>query len=109
VSTLQCPATLLVVPSGLLDVDVLGLAERRVAWVWTDPGSLELADRVAARLGVGVTVREGVADREVLHEIADAHPGEIALVVSSAATGAVEVVIDADGWVSTPWGPTEPG
>ena len=108
-TSLQCAATLLVVPAALLDVDLLGLSARRVAWVWTDRAGTGPAERAATGLGVGVTVREDVAGREALHEIADRHPGETVLVVSTGVTEAIEVLADADGWVVTRWGPAEAG
>jgi hypothetical protein len=101
-SSLQCPATMLVVPAAA--VEGLQLAGLRVAHVWSDPASTRPAEAAAARLGVGVTQREDVADREVLGEIADLHPGETVLVVSSVVTSATEVLADADGWSRRPWG-----
>jgi probable phosphoglycerate mutase len=108
------------------------LASRRVAHVWTStqPPAVQTGEIVAARLGVGVTTRLGLgepADRfgAVLHEIADAHPGETVLVVSHGGaieTGvpdvarmqaqarrlddceSVELLADADAWVCTRWG-----
>ena len=102
-STLQCPTTLLVAPATELDPDHLDrIARRKVARVWSEPGVVERADVLADRLGVGVTVAADAGSREVLSEIADEHPGETVLVVTVAGR-AIEVVTDADGWVSTPW------
>jgi hypothetical protein len=102
VSSLQCPATLLVVPARELHPDHLDrIAARKVARVWTEPTVMRSADAVAERLGVGVTVAAYAGSREVLAEIADEHPGETVLVVI-AAGDAAEVVADADGWVSIP-------
>ena len=111
------------------------LAGRRVAHVWTStlPPAVQTAEIAAARLGVAVTTRRGLCDLDpspdrfgdVLHEVADAHPGETVLVVShGGAIGpgvpavarmdvepqrlgscdTVEVLADADAWVCTRWG-----
>jgi probable phosphoglycerate mutase len=194
-SDLQCPTTLVLVrhgeaeyeapgwndeggsltPLGRRQAEALGdaLAARRIAHVWTSTLSraVQSAEIAAARLGVGVTARTGLAEfgcgdlvgaprdtdplatiyaawlagdldtrvpggecgqdvvsrlREVLWEIADAHRGETALVVSHggilrlgvpalarmdagpAVLGdccAIEVEIDADDWVCRSWGP----
>lgn len=191
-TALQCAATLLLARHGEAEYEVsewggeggsltaLGrrqsaeladsLVGRRVAHVWTSTlaRAVQTAEIVAARLGVGVTTRAGLAEpsldggeppdleplletyrrwregdlaarmpgsetgREiadrvaaVLREVADAHPGETALVVSHGVaiglgvpavarltveqTGldecaTVEVVADADAWVCTRWG-----
>jgi hypothetical protein len=102
VSSLQCPATLLVVPAA--GVETLELGGRRVAHVWSDPASAGPAEAAAARLGVGVTLHDDVADRDALGEIADVHPGETVLVVSAQVTTATEVLADADGWSRRPLG-----
>jgi hypothetical protein len=102
VSSLQCPATMLVVPA--VGLETLELGGRRVAHVWSDPASEVEAEAAAVRLGVGVTLREDVADREALGEIADVHPGETVLVVSSDVSTATEVLADADGWSRRPLG-----
>jgi hypothetical protein len=92
---------MLVVPAP--GVEALELGGRRVAHVWCDPASAGPAGAAAARLGVGVTLREDIADRETLGEIADLHPGETVLVVSSEVLTATEVLADADGWSRRPW------
>jgi hypothetical protein len=102
VSSLQCPATMLVVP--VAGVEALQLGRRRVAQVWCDRASAGPAEAAAARLGVGVTQREDIADRATLGEIADVHPGETVLVVSSKVLIATEVVADTDGWSRRPLG-----
>jgi hypothetical protein len=107
VSSLQCPATLLVVP--VAKVELLELGGRRVAHVWSDSASAGRAEAAAVRLGVGVTLREDVADREALGEIADVHPGETVVVVSSQVSTATEVLADADGWSRRPLGETGAG
>jgi hypothetical protein len=102
-SSLQCPTTLLVAPASELDPDHLErVAQRKVARVWSEPGVVERADVLAGRLGVGVTVAADAGSRQVLAEIADEHPGETVLVVTAAGSPA-EVLVDADGWVSSPW------
>ena len=100
-SSLQCPATMLVLPcSGLKEVDLGGL---RIAHVWCDPESAVFAQPLATNLGLGVTVRDDVSGREALSDIADLHPGETVLVVGSDVTTATEVLVDADGWSRRPW------
>ena len=105
-SDLQCPVTILLVPS--LDADrgrVLAerLADRRLAHVWTSTqaGSLQTARIVAARYRLMMTIRaeldeldpDRIASAEfgrgplaragdVLTELADLHRGETVLVVS---------------------------
>ena len=102
-SSLQCPTTLLVAKASELDPDHLDrVARRKVARVWSEPAVVERADMLADRLGVGVTIAADAGSREVLSEIADEHPGETVLVVTVAGS-TIEVVTDADGWVSTPW------
>ena len=101
-SSLQCPATLLVVPAA--QVKGLDLGEHKVAHVWSDPASAPAAEAAAAALGVGTTLRDGVAGREALGEIADAHPGETVLVVSPEVPEPAEILADADGWSQRPWG-----
>ena len=100
-SSLQCPVTMLVVPAPV--VAALDLTGLPVAHVWADPASSAQAEARAARLGVGVTTRDVVAGREVLGEIADAHPGETVLVVSSDVVDPAVVLADSDGWSRRPW------
>ncbi len=154
-SSLQCPATLLLA-SHAEPVDSTGLgptgrdqaadladrlAGRRVCHVWTGPArpAAQTAEIVAERLGVGVTTRDALDVRpeagldvvaplrEVLDEVADAHPGETVLVVGHgdafrlAVPGlarmevspaplepcdVVELEADADGRVCRAWGTT---
>jgi probable phosphoglycerate mutase len=118
-SSLQCPARVLVAQHG--EASYAGdLAERlrgeRIARVWTSSlvSAVATAEIAAARLGVGVELRERV-DEEVLDEIADEHPGEAVLVVGDGEAllatvsrlvgvapapgpGVVELEKDADGW-----------
>jgi hypothetical protein len=115
VSTLQCPATLLVVRD---DADLSEVsAGRRISHVWSaDPAAGALA---ASRLGVGYSVVESLASgevpalREALGDIADRTPGETTVVLGLDDLGAaiaalagrdlapvdsLELVIDADDW-----------
>jgi hypothetical protein len=109
-SSLQCPATMLVVPAATIGADLVArLAERRVARVWSDPESAEPAESVAEGLGVGLDLRAEVASRDGLAEIADRHPGETVLVVSAEAVDPLEVLADADGWSRAPWSLQVPG
>lgn len=119
-STLQCPATLLVVRD---DADLTEVfTGRRISHVWSaDPAA---GAQVASRLGVGCSVVEALASgevhalREALGDIADRTPGETtvvlglddvraALVVLArleaaptevGAADSLELVIDADDW-----------
>jgi len=113
VSTLQCPATLLVVRD---DADLTELAAgRRISHVWSaDPAAGALA---ASRLGVGCSVVEALASgevhalREALGDIADRTPGETTVVLGLddlraalaapadlGAADSLELVIDSDDW-----------
>ncbi len=119
-STLQCPATLLVVRD---DADLSEVsAGRRISHVWSaDPAAGALA---ASRLGVGFSVVESLASgevpalREALGDIADRTPGETTVVLGldglraavavvarleaapaeAEAADSLELVIDADDW-----------
>ncbi len=119
-STLQCPATLLVVRD---DADLSEVsAGRRISHVWSaDPAAGALA---ASRLGVGYSVVESLASgevpalREALGDIADRTPGETTVVLGldglraalavvarleaapaeAEAADSLELVIDADDW-----------
>ena len=119
-STLQCPATLLVVRD---DADLTEVsAGRRISHVWSaDPAAGAL---VASRLGVGCSVVEALASgevhtlREALGDIADRTPGETTVVLGLDDLGAsiaalagrdlgaaelgvadsLELAIDADDW-----------
>ena len=128
-STLQCAATLLLARPGAVDRLVAGLAGVRVAQVWVaaHDEAARAGAEVATALGVGVA-RLGSADvadlADVLGEVADAHPGETALVLVPAAAldqvpgacrmavaagpldpgATVEVLIDADDRVCVRWG-----
>jgi hypothetical protein len=113
VSTLQCPATLLVVRN---DADLTEVsAGRRISHVWSaDPATGAMA---ASRLGVGCSVVEALASgevnavREALGDIADRTPGETTVVIGLddlraalaapadlGAADSLELVIDADAW-----------
>jgi hypothetical protein len=124
VSTLQCPATLLVVRD---DADLSEVsAGRRISHVWSaDPAAGALA---ASRLGVGYSVVESLASgevpalREALGDIADRTPGETTVVLGldglraalavvarleaapaeAEAADSLELVIDADDWTCRP-------
>jgi hypothetical protein len=124
VSTLQCPATLLVVRD---DADLSEVsAGRRISHVWSaDPAAGALAAR---RLGVGCSVVEALASgevhalREALGDIADRTPGETTVVLGlddlraalavvahleaapaeAEAADSLELVIDADDWTCRP-------
>jgi len=124
VSTLQCPATLLVVRD---DADLGEIsAGRRISHVWSaDPAAGALA---ASRLGVGCSVVEALASgevpalREALGDIADQTPGETTVVLGldglraalavvarleaapaeAEAADSLELVIDADDWTCRP-------
>jgi hypothetical protein len=124
VSTLQCPATLLVVRD---DADLSEVsAGRRISHVWSaDPAAGALA---ASRLGVGFSVVESLASgevpalREALGDIADRTPGETTVVLGlddlraalavvarleaapaeAEAADSLELVIDADDWTCRP-------
>jgi hypothetical protein len=126
VSTLQCPATLLVVRD---DADLSEVsAGRRISHVWSaDPAAGALA---ASRLGVGYSVVESLASgevpalREALGDIADRTPGETTVVLGlddlraalavvarleaapaeAEAADSLELVIDADDWTCRPGG-----
>ena len=123
-STLQCPATLLVVRD---DADLSEVsAGRRISHVWSaDPAAGALA---ASRLGVGYSVVESLASgevpalREALGDIADRTPGETTVVLGldglraalavvarleaapaeAEAADSLELVIDADDWTCRP-------
>ena len=123
-STLQCPATLLVVRD---DADLGEIsAGRRISHVWSaDPAAGALA---ASRLGVGCSVVEALASgevpalREALGDIADQTPGETTVVLGldglraalavvarleaapaeAEAADSLELVIDADDWTCRP-------
>ena len=123
-STLQCPATLLVVRD---DADLSEVsAGRRISHVWSaDPAAGALA---ASRLGVGFSVVESLASgevpalREALGDIADRTPGETTVVLGlddlraalavvarleaapaeAEAADSLELVIDADDWTCRP-------
>lgn len=125
-STLQCPATLLLVDPGH-DLAPPG-AERRIAHVWAPPRAADRARGLAARLQVGSTVLPELAVdgpagpdgwREALGEVADRTPGETTVVLALdeglraalpaiartdltadqlAAAGVIELAVDADGW-----------
>ena len=112
-STLQCPATLLVVRNDADLTDVT--AGRRISHVWSaDPAAGALAAR---RLGVGCSVVEELASgdvhalREALGDIADRTPGETTVVLGLddlraalaapadlGAADSLELVIDSDDW-----------
>ena len=114
-SSLHCPARIFVArpatrPAADVAVDAAALAEQvrseRIALVWTSPlaPALETAEVVAEDLGVGVVVREELQERvlaglDVLAEVADAHPGEAALVICSA------VLAEGAGWQVERWDP----
>ncbi|HWM74971.1 MAG TPA: hypothetical protein VNQ53_14585 [Nocardioides sp.] len=119
-STLQCPATLLVVRD---DADLAEVSVgRRISHVWSaDPAAGTLA---AGRLGVGCSVVEALASgevhtlREALADIADRTPGETTVVLGldglraalavlarhepgpadPGAADSLELVIDSDDW-----------
>lgn len=112
-STLQCPATLLVVRN---DADLTEVAAgRRISHVWSaDAAAGALA---ASRLGVGCSVVEALASgevralREALGDIADRTPGETTVVLGLddlraalaapadlGAADSLELVIDSDDW-----------
>jgi len=100
VTALQCATTLIVARHGEAEYEVsewageggslttlgrrqsadLGdsLAARRVAHVWTSPlaRAVQTAEIAAARLGVGVTTRAGLAEPVV--ELGTAEPGDLA-------------------------------
>ena len=112
-SSLQCPARILVARHGEADhetglvsndggsLSALGrrqarelgesLRGERVARVWTSPlaPAVQTAELAASVLGTDVVVREGIADsvgrvQATLQAIADEHRGETVLVVSHA-------------------------
>ncbi|WP_227486659.1 hypothetical protein [Nocardioides malaquae] len=107
-SSLQCPATLLVAACGAVAeasaAEVVRdwyaqLAHRRVASVWSAPsaGARAVARDLSVRLGCPVQLRPDLDDgvpgqgaastlREVLQEAADLHRGETVLVLLGAAT-----------------------
>ena len=110
-SALQCPARLFVARSGGAQALAAALRGERIARVWCGPlpPSVATAETVAAVLGVGVEVREGLrrlrldgGPPAVLEEVADEHRGEAVLVVGDEHTlpdaGYVELEVDADGW-----------
>lgn len=153
-TSLQCATTVIIARAGHADGGSLtppgrgqaaalgeSLAGRRVAHVWTSSSSpaTQTAEIAAAAVGVRVTERVGLREsgrgesdqelvdrvREVLQEVADAHPGETALVVSHGKLielgvpalarldveprhldhcDTVELDIDADDWVCRSWG-----
>ena len=110
VSTLQCPATLLVVRD---DADLTEVsAGRRISHVWSaDPTAGALA---AGRLGVGCSVVEALASgevhalREALGDIADRTPGETTVVLGLDDLRAALVVLPASKRPRPKWGPRTP-
>ncbi len=109
-STLQCPATLLLVRAGDPDRLATALTGRRVARVWTgtDDAAARTAVELAARLGVGVTT-DAVLDADAgaaLDTVADAHPGEtVLLLVPPAVLAQVPRVCRT---TTAPCGPVDP-
>ena len=119
-SDLQCPATLLVLPSGDAELPVVLLRQSRLAAVYAEPADRASADRFAGVVGVAVRTlaREGAPYVERLGDLADLHRGETILVLlpagdvatlaaqkrvpDEARTG-LEVTIDSDGWVFRVW------
>ena len=125
-STLQCPATLLLVaPGAAVDGEVGTTPALRITHVWAAPDAEDEARELAERLRVGTTVlpelpADGVAAwRDALSGLADQTPGETTVVLALdealraalpaltrtgltedqlAAAGVLELAVDADGW-----------
>ncbi len=119
VSDLHCPATLLVTRAADPDVLAGALRPRNVARIYCSPGTHGPAAALAGSLGVALVLDEGLgqpgdgrladvvdAGREALQAIADLHRGEAVVVLLGASTPLTEVLevsVDGDGFVVTPW------